>query len=215
MKDINEKIKKAKGYYINALEKRDMASFGYETKRYKQMVANDYYEIFNLCRVIYSIEEQNTSKHKTLLGNFNKVFVHERQEFDKAFGTFLHTLEKMRGLCDYEANYEIHKDFAIYLHEQTDNYSNLLLEYIAKHYPTIIQLGNGAGDENENNTTNISTNNISSSNVGEKKVVSDLSATASEPTNGSFDKVDSLEELSNLSPPKEVDEYEEDFDIEM
>ena len=42
--------------------------------------------------------------------------------------------------------------------------------------------------------------------------MSDSSATASEPTNGSSDKVYSSEELSNLSLPKEVDEHEEDFD---
>lgn len=139
---LEDRYNKAKGYYSNAVEKQELANYCCEKGKYKQMVVLDYYCIFNLCRIIYSIEYTDTSSHKSLLGNFNKIYVHEKKLFDKTLGSFISTLEKQRGLCDYEANYPIDKDFALYLHEQTQIIADILISYIMKNYEAIFVYDN-------------------------------------------------------------------------
>ena len=114
--------------------KKNQLNIVFETGKYKLAIPNLYYYIFNLCRAIISVEYEDTSKHKTLLGNFNKKIIHERKEFNKSYGSLLTTLEKQRGLCDYEPNYKMDKDFAIYLQEQSMLFGDELLDYINKHY---------------------------------------------------------------------------------
>lgn len=130
-------IKNAVGYYDLAIQKKELAEYCMGTGKYKQMLPLDYYYIFNLCRLIYSTEYADISKHKTLIGEFNKVYVHEKAAFPKEYGSFLNSLEKQRGLCDYEPNYSVDKDLALYLHEKADEFGKELIKYIKTNVPEI------------------------------------------------------------------------------
>lgn len=122
------------GYYDNAKEKKELTDYCFNTGKYKLGIPNLYYYIFNLCRAIIATEYEDTSKHKTLLGNFNKTMIHERKVFDRSYGSLLSTLEKQRGLCDYEPNYKMDKEFALYLYEQGMLFGEELQNYINKEY---------------------------------------------------------------------------------
>ena len=65
-----------------------------------------------------------------MLGEFNRVYVHEKKIIPGEYGSFLNSLEKQRGLCDYEANYLLDKDLALYLHKKADEFGKILVEYI-------------------------------------------------------------------------------------
>ena len=125
-----DRIKASAGYYDLALQNKELADYCMNSSRYKQAIPLDYYYIFNLCRLIYSVEYEDTSKHKTLLGEFNRIYVHEKKAIPSEYGSFLNSLEKQRGLCDYEANYSLDKDLAQYLHKKADEFGKILVEYI-------------------------------------------------------------------------------------
>lgn len=131
---LDDKIQIAIGYYKNAIQKQELAEYCINTGKYKQAIPLDYYYIFNLCRLIYSLEYTDISSHKTLLGNFNKTYIHEQKIFNRKYGSFLHTLEKQRGLCDYEANYPMDKDMALFLHEESKEFATYLLAYVNQKY---------------------------------------------------------------------------------
>ncbi len=129
----DDKLKTAKGYYRNALEEFELVSFCFETKRFKLLIPRCYYSIFNLCRIIMVLELEDTRSHKVRISNFNKTVIHERKQFDSKYGSFLTTLEKYRGLCDYEANFNIDKDLAIELYNETLEFSEVLKDYIKQY----------------------------------------------------------------------------------
>lgn len=60
--------------------------------------------------------------------------IHERKVFDRSYGSLLSTLEKQRGLCDYEPNYNMDKEFALYLYEQGMLFGEELQNYINEKY---------------------------------------------------------------------------------
>ncbi len=120
-----------------ALQKKELADYCMNSNRYKQAIPLDYYYIFNLCRLIYSAEYEDTSKHKTLLGEFNRIYVHEKAAFPGEYGSFLNSLEKQRGICDYEANYTLDYDLALYLHRKADDFGKILVDYIKNEFDEI------------------------------------------------------------------------------
>ncbi len=125
-----DKKELARGYYEKAVDELNLVRFCEKSGKYNLLISRMYYYIFNLCRTIMVLEDEDTKSHKTLMGNFNRIMIHERGIFDKSYGSLLTTLEKQRGLCDYEANYRIDKDFALYLAEQGETMGEDLSQYI-------------------------------------------------------------------------------------
>lgn len=126
---IKEQVLKANGYYKKAMEKKELVEYCIHKGFYNMSISESYYYIFNLCRAIMTLYGNDTKSHKTLIGNFNKIMIHEREIFNRSYGSLLTTLEKQRDMCDYESNYFIPKDFALYLYEQSNLFGQELINY--------------------------------------------------------------------------------------
>jgi uncharacterized protein (UPF0332 family) len=119
------------GYLEKAEERRAVAEYSMKVHRYDVAIADTYYYVFNLCRAILYEEFSNTTtKHKTLISDFNRIMIHENNKFPGEFGKILNTLTRERNKCDYEANYHIDRDLAEYLYKEAMVYGNMLKEYI-------------------------------------------------------------------------------------
>ncbi len=125
-----ENKEKAIGYYHNALDEYSLVEYCSEKRMYNRLMSRCYYYIFNLCRAIMVMEASDTKSHKVLVGEFNRIIVHERGVFDKKYGSLLNTLERQRGLCDYESNYVMDKDFSILLYNETIEFGQVLRDHI-------------------------------------------------------------------------------------
>ena len=126
-----EILNKCNIFIEKANEKLDLANYCYKTGKYNSMVSNCYFYIYNCCRAIYNlILHKDTNSHKVLIGDFNKIFVHEKNYFDNETGKILGLLQKQRSLCDYETTYILDKNIAIKCY----NYSIELGEKLINFY---------------------------------------------------------------------------------
>jgi uncharacterized protein (UPF0332 family) len=123
--------KETMGYLEKAEERRITAEYSMNAHRYNMVISDTYYYLFNLCRaVMYEELSDTTVKHKTLVGNFNKMMIHERGIFPNELGKILNTLSRERNACDYEASYHVDKELAQYLYKNAILYGDMLKEYI-------------------------------------------------------------------------------------
>ncbi len=129
----SEKREKAISYYNNAIDEYSLVEYCIKNKLYNRLMSCCYYYIFNLCRAIMVIEASDTRSHKVLLAEFNRIIVHERGIFTRKYGSLLNTLERQRGLCDYEANYNIDKDLALLLYKDTLEFAKILKDYLKQY----------------------------------------------------------------------------------
>lgn len=113
------KLKTTEGYIHNADDSLETAQWCKSACKYNRMTSNMYYYLFNLCRALETLIYEDTKSHKALIGNFNKHFIHELGVFDSSVSGLIVTMENQRSLCDYESNYIMDKELALYLFEQS------------------------------------------------------------------------------------------------
>jgi len=68
----------------------------------KGAISNSYYAVFNAIAAVFVLEhDELPSKHEQLLGQFNKKYIYQQEDFDVKVSKIANSLYSMRISADY------------------------------------------------------------------------------------------------------------------
>ena len=121
----------ALGFISEANNAFDNISYFYSKNKYRDVIDSAYYRIFYLCSAIFAIDgkDYKGSKNQTLIGDFNKEYIHTNKLFDFDGGE-LTALFNMRNNAKYDMSFKIDKSDADKAYSISSNLSIELEMYL-------------------------------------------------------------------------------------
>jgi uncharacterized protein (UPF0332 family) len=110
----------------------DDAEFNTENNRYNTALIRIYYSIFYSVMSLGYLDNFITSKHKQLMGWFNKKYIYEEKIFDENLSKIYKEAYENRMESDYETSLLISKEEISANIDKAKVFVNTLLEYIYK-----------------------------------------------------------------------------------
>jgi uncharacterized protein (UPF0332 family) len=123
------KLELARNFLEKSSKSLDDAHFCLNNERFNLAQNRIYYSIFYIVMALGYTDDFITSKHKQLLGWFNKTYIHERKIFQKELFKIYENAYNNRMESDYSPSVKITKDDveknlsdAVYLIEEVKKY---------------------------------------------------------------------------------------------
>jgi uncharacterized protein (UPF0332 family) len=116
--------------YQKSLQSQQAAQILFTEKFYSFAVGRSYYAMFYMAEAALLSQDLSYSKHSSVIGAFNMVFVHQNPIFEAEMSRILVEGFDMRNTGDYDSYVEINKDQAIDLLAKSRIFCDRIVNYL-------------------------------------------------------------------------------------